>query len=415
MSACDREFTALDNKTGMDAGEIQQLIAGQESGWSLEQRFYTDPAIYQLELERILLSNWFVAGHLSQIPNEGDFVIGRMDKESAIVVRGSDGQIRAFANVCRHRGSLICLQDEGSVKRFECPYHGWMYDIDGQLVAARSMADEFDKTDFGLKPVAVEVLGGMIFICFSEQPPSLAAARKDLAAPFNLFGFDKLKLAATKKYAIAANWKLAIENYQECYHCATSHREYAKMHTLMLDLDQREHVQDKMRKRAAACGIAEMEIDFIDTFAPAGEQGYGYSRTALFEGYQTGSEDGKAVAPLLGDLTDYDGGASDFTVGPFTFMLAYSDHVVVYVFTANDAENCQCEIYWLVRHDAVEGRDYDADALTWLWDITTQEDKTIIRNNWKGVQSRYYERGPFGKMEDMEARYIDWILQELAD
>ncbi len=81
----------------MDPSEIQQLIAEQKSGWSLNQRFYTDPAVYQLELERILFSNWFVAGHLSQVPNEGDFVIGRMDKESAIVVRGRDGQIRAFA------------------------------------------------------------------------------------------------------------------------------------------------------------------------------------------------------------------------------------------------------------------------------------------------------------------------------
>ena len=82
---------------------------------------------------------------------------------------------------------------------------------------------------------------------------------------------------------------------------------------------------------------------------------------------------------------------------------------------ASDAENCQCTIYWLVRHDAVEGRDYEVDALTWLWDLTTRADKTIIGNNWKGIQSRYYESGPFATMENMEARYIDWLLQELAD
>jgi phenylpropionate dioxygenase-like ring-hydroxylating dioxygenase large terminal subunit len=397
-----------------DAASLEDLIANRKPGWSLDQRFYTDPDIYDLELRKILLQNWFVAGHVSQIPDSGDFIVSTMDKESAIIVRGSDGGVRAFANVCRHRGSLICLQESGSVRKFECPYHGWMYDIDGNLKAARAMPADFDRTQFSLKPVSVEVLAGLICICFSDSPPSLAAARKDLDEPFALFDFDHLKLAAKKTYPIPANWKLAIENYQECYHCATAHPEYARMHTLMLDPVKLERIQDKMRQRFAACGIKDIYIDCVDTFAPDGEQGYGYSRTAMFEGYKTGSRDGKAVAPLLGDLKDYDHGASDFTFGPFTFLLAYSDHVVGYVFTPVDHRNCKCEIYWLVRGDAVAGKDYDIDELTWLWDITTQADKSIIVNNWKGVQSAYYEPGPFSNMEDPEERYIDWIVRELT-
>ncbi len=186
------------------------------------------------------------------------------------------------------------------------------------------------------------------------------------------------------------------------------------MHTLMLDPPKRDRIQHKMLGRFSACGIKEMDIDYVDTAAPDGEQGYGYSRTAMFEGYKTGSRDGEAVAPLLGKLKDYDYGASDFTFGPFTFLLAYSDHVVCYVFTPVDARNCKCEIYWLVRGDAVEGKDYVTVDLTWLWDVTTDADKTIIVNNWKGVQSVYYQPGPFSKMEDLEGRYIDWIVRELA-
>lgn len=397
-----------------DAHELQKFIANRKPGWSLDQRFYTDPDIYELELQKILFRNWFLAGHVSQIPNNGDFIVGTMDKESAIIVRGSDGTVKAFANVCRHRGSLICLTDSGSVRKFECPYHGWMYDIDGNLTAARSMPDEFDKSTHGLKSVSIEILAGMIFICFSDNPPSLESAKKNLAEPFAMFGFDNLKVAAKKTYPISANWKLAIENYQECYHCATAHPEYAKMHTLMLDDAKRDRIQGKMLERFAACGLKQIEIDCIDTAAPQGEQGYGYSRTAMFEGYKTGSRDGEAVAPLLGELTDYDHGASDFSIGPFTFMLAYSDHVVCYVFTPVDALNCKCEIYWLVRDDAVATKDYDIDELTWLWDITTKADKDIIVNNWKGVQSRYYEPGPFARMEDLESIYIDWIVRELA-
>jgi Rieske 2Fe-2S family protein len=163
-----------------------------------------------------------------------------------------------------------------------------------------------------------------------------------------------------------------------------------------------------------ACGLKNFVVDYMDTKARPGEIGYGYNRRALFDGYLTGSRDGGPLAPLLGDLTDYDGGASDFSFGAFSFLLAYSDHVVCYVFAPVDHGKSRCEIYWLVRADAEEGRDYDSDELTWLWDVTTQADKTIIVNNWKGVRSRYYAPGPFSRMEEAEAIYVDWILRELA-
>lgn len=393
---------------------IADLIEAQKPGWALEQRFYTDPEIYKLELERIVMRNWLLAGHTSELPQTGDFFVTRVAHESAIVVRGSDGNIRAFANVCRHRGSLICLESRGSARKFECPYHGWMYDVDGNLTAARSMPDDFDMSTMSLNPVSIEILDGLIFICFSESPPSLAGAKRDLAEPFEMFGFESLKVAARKVYPIAANWKLAIENYQECYHCATAHPEYAKMHTLMLDPVKRDRVQDKMLQRFDACGLKEISVDLVDTLAPPGEQGYGYSRSAMFEGYKTGSRDGEPVAPLLGELRDYDSGASDFTFGPFTFLLAYSDHVVGYVFTPVDHGHCQCEIIWMVRGDAVEGRDYQVEDLTWLWDVTTHADKTIIVNNWRGINSRFYRPGPFSRMERLERRYVKWILQELG-
>ena len=341
--------------------------------------------------------------------------MSRIDQESAIVVRGSDGEVRAFANVCRHRGSLICLEASGSVRKFECPYHGWMYDIDGNLTAARSMPEGFDKSTHGLHSIPVEVIGGMIFICFGDNPPSFDSARRDLTAPLKMFGFDNLKLAAKKTYAIPANWKLAIENYQECYHCATSHADYARMHTLMLDPDRRDRIQGKMLERMESCGLQQLEIDALNTDTPGGQASYCYSRTALFEGYKTGSRNGQPVAPLLGELTGWDGGASDWVFGPFTYVLSYSDHHIIYVFSPTDARNCQCEVYWLVRGDAVEGKDYEVDELTWLWDVTTQADETIIVNNWTGVNSRYYEPGPFSKMERAEREYTEWVVRELKD
>ena len=116
---------------------------------------------------------------------------------------------------------------------------------------------------------------------------------------------------------------------------------------------------------------------------------------------------------MLGSISGYDGGQADLSFGPFSFLLAYNDHVVCYVFTPVDHKNSSCEVYWLVRGDAEEGKDYDVDELIWLWDITTASDKEIIVNNSTGVHSKYYEPGPFSGMEKMERIYIEWILAEL--
>jgi Rieske 2Fe-2S family protein len=392
---------------------LDELIASHRPGHALDQRFYTDPEIYDLEIDRVVTRNWILVGHQSELPEPGDFKVFNVANESAIIVRGSDGDLKAFANVCRHRGSLVCLQSEGNTSKFTCPYHGWMYDIDGHLIAARSMVGEFDKSDYSLNKVSLEVIHGLVLICFSDSPPGVESARRDLEEPMAIFDFENLKVVAHKSYDIDANWKLAIENYQECYHCATAHPEYALMHTLMVDNRKRGPLQTHMLDKMDACGIKNIEIDKIDLNAPPGEMGYGYSRTALFEGYLTGSRDGKPVAPLLGNISDYDGGGSDFVFGGFSFLLVYSDHAVAYVFTPTDMRNCKCDIYWMVRADAEEGKDYEVDELTWLWDITTHADKKIIVDNWKGLQSRYYKPGPFSNMENAERMWTEWILQEL--
>jgi Rieske 2Fe-2S family protein len=162
-----------------------------------------------------------------------------------------------------------------------------------------------------------------------------------------------------------------------------------------------------------AAGLEELLIDRIDTAAPAGETGYGYSRTALFDGYLTGSRDGQPLAPPLGSLTGFDGGGSDFTFGAFSFLLAYSDHVVAYVFYPLAHDRSGLDVLWLVNDTAVEGKDYDRDALTWLWHETTLEDVRIIHDNWLGVRSRFYAPGPFSGMEQAESVYVDWLLAEL--
>lgn len=397
---------------GIDA-RLAGLLARHRPGFSLAADFYTDPDVYALELERVVYRNWVLAGHVSEWRAPGDYRTVAVAAESAIVLRGTDGELRAFANVCRHRGSRICLDEGGQADALTCPYHGWRYATDGVLLNAREMPDDFDRTPYGLKPLPLSVVHGLVFVAFAEPPP-LAAAREALAEPMRWFGFEAMEVAARRRYAIPANWKLAIENYQECYHCAPAHPDYATRHTLMVAPKLRARLQAGMRTRFAAAGLRELEVDCVDTRAPAGQTGFGYSRTALFDGYLTGSREGRPVAPLLGELRDYDGGASDFTFGACNFLLAYSDHVVAYVFTPVDEHNAALTVIWLVREGAEAGRDYDEAELTWLWDHTTRQDVEIIRNNALGIVSRHYEPGPLSAMEQALAGWLDWYLAELA-
>ena len=163
--------------------------------------------------------------------------------------------------------------------------------------------------------------------------------------------------------------------------------------------------------RAAACGLSDRSVNHMYQDALAFGADFSYDRYPLIREHLTGSEDGTALAPLLGEIRDYDGGATDLQVGPVTFALMYCDHVVIYRFTPLTIDTADCDITWLVNGDAVEGEDYDKDKLIWLWDVTTHADKAIIERNQQGVNSRYYQPGPFSTMEDYTWSFLSWYLE----
>lgn len=392
---------------------IAALIARQPAGHSLDQRFYADPEVFRLDVERIFMRHWLCAGHASMVPSLGDFLVVEIASESAIIVRGEDGQLRALANVCRHRGSRICTEKSGHAKMFVCPYHAWSYGLDGSLRAARHMPPDFDASAHGLKPLHLRVAEGLIFISFAESPLSLNRAEQALRAGYGPYGWTGARVAHRELYPIAANWKLAVENYLECYHCSPAHPEYSKLHALEQPLSRIEKLDAQMRARAAALGI---DIPLSDHWAPsaAGEEAvYGF-RYPLYDGVATGSPDGKPIAPLMGRFKDYDGGATSTHLGPASFFLAYADHGVIYRFIPKTPATCAMEVAWLVRGDARAGADYELDKLTWLWKVTSEADKRIIEQNQLGVNSRYYEPGPYAPMEANTRRYVDWYLREIA-
>ncbi|MET1027550.1 MAG: aromatic ring-hydroxylating dioxygenase subunit alpha, partial [Dongiaceae bacterium] len=365
---------------------------------------------------RMIQRHWHCVGHAGSVAAVGDFFTVEIGGESVIIVRGQDNVVRALVNVCRHRGSRVCTESAGHARggSFSCPYHAWTYGLDGGLRSARQMPETFARDRHGLKQLQARVIEGLIFISFAETPLGLSHAEEALAGSARAYGWADAKVAHRATFAVSANWKLAVENYMECYHCSPAHPEFAKSHASARPAVQRELRDDGVRRRSAELGVELRDIDRWALLAAPGEEAADSVRSSLCDGYVTGSEDGRPVAPLMGQFTDYDGGITFFDVGPFSNFLAYPDHGLIYRFIPRSVDATEMEVIWLVRQDAREGIDYQLDRLTWLWTVTSIADKRIIELNQQGVNSRYYEPGPYAPMEAHTRRFVDWYLQEIG-
>jgi Rieske 2Fe-2S family protein len=394
---------------------LNNVLGTWRAGYALPGDVYRDPQLYEKEIAKIFLRAWLCVGHHSQIPASGDFFLFEIAGESVILVRDQEGRINALLNVCRHRGSRICDEAAGRTARLTCRYHGWSYGLDGSLRTAAHMREGFDRSQLGLRRLHCRVFQGLIFINFAADPAPFEDFERDMAEPLAPLQLERTKVAHRQNYPIASNWKLAVENYCECYHCAPAHPEYTVGHGRAIPPEAWECSIEQLRERAPSYGLTQIEVS--RSWLKSGGFGTdrGYERYPLLRGHKTGSRDGRPVAPLLGTITGYDGSATDLHFGPMMFGLAYSDHVVLYRFTPRGLYNTDCEITWLVNESAVEGKDYDRAALTWLWDVTTIADKKIIERNQAGVDSRFYEPGPLSKFEDFSGRFLQWYVTTMLE
>ncbi len=404
------------------AARLAEMVTRQQGkpGFAIDSYFYRSHVTYQTELEQIVYKSWIYAGHISQIPNHGDYFLFELGEDSIIVSRDDIGKVQVMHNICRHRGSRVCEEKSGNRKTYVCPYHGWVYNTDGSLMTARDMdlLEGFSCDDYGLKQVRFEVFQGMIFINLDDEAGDFRGPLEKLNTVLGAYDLANARVADARIYRVDANWKLCLENYLECYHCATSHRAYARGHTLK-ELDHKvrplnEAMWARAEKVTGIKGITAGFYDYYDAASAFGACAY-HSRYARYEGYQTGSEDGKPVAPLMGHMQGFDGGAGDFQLGPLTFMLNYPDHCVLYRFIPRGITSTDMEIVWFVNGDAEAGVDYDRDKLTWLWHRTSQEDEAIIVRNSEGVNSHFFEPGPYHpEFEAMSMKFISWYLDALG-
>jgi phenylpropionate dioxygenase-like ring-hydroxylating dioxygenase large terminal subunit len=390
-------------------------------GRSLPQRFYCDPNIFADDLRFLGDTQWLLADHASRIPRPGDFFLFNYGKESLIIVRDRKNEISAFYNVCRHRGSLICLKPSGHVSAFTCPYHAWTYDLTGRLVGASSMPSHFDKAEHSLREAHVRVEAGLIFVNLaSGEPPAFAEfieRHRPFLAPHDL---SAAKIAVQRVYPTAANWKLVVENFLECYHCKPAHATYWSVHSA-----------DKLLSLGAGAGSAsgDLAVRFATELAEwervtraaghvtgmFGDDAHsahfaGTGRMPIKKGCLTESIDGRPVAPLMGSYSDYDGGQTAVGFNPISYVLASNDHAVMFSFLPRRPLSTDVIATWLVRSDATAGKDFDEAKLLAVWDITLREDKTITENNQLGVLSKSYVPGLHSLHEKRISDFVAWYV-----
>lgn len=386
-------------------------LSARRPDHSLPSPLYNDPRALAFDLDAIFARSWLMGCMECELPKAGSYIAFTVGQWPVIVVRDKAGEIRAFHNSCRHRGSVLCPNGHGSAPKLVCPYHRWTYDLDGSLFAAGRMPEQFDKRDHGLAPIALRRVAGAVFVCLADDPPefeSFAAPFADYAGPLD---FTQLKLAATDLLVEEANWKLVMENARECYHCATGHPELAQTFP----------VQHGGHYGAGATASAETFTGEMDAagLPHASLEGswWQIARFALNPGARTISMDGEAVcAQPLTAINGGNVGSLRFATEPNMFAHATGDHL--FVFTCMPVGPHETHVYsrWYVHKDAVEGVDYDVDRLKELWLKTNAQDKALAENNQRGVLSPGYRPGPYSlEAEPLVVRFADWYCARAAE
>ncbi len=239
--------------------------------YTLPARFYTDREIYELEKDAIFARNWWYAGHKSQLAEPGSYITAQIHDQSVFIGRSESGELKAFYNVCQHRGHEL-LTGAGRTNVIVCPYHAWAYDFDGNLRAARNSENMsgFDKCEFALKPVRVEEMCGLVFVNLDADAVSLRVQARGLEDEIRHYApdVDDVVFAQRDTYAVKSNWKVMIDNFLECYHCHTAHRDFVDL----VDMDTyrsqvkgiySSHLSDAVRStESSAYAFEKGKVDF---------------------------------------------------------------------------------------------------------------------------------------------------------
>jgi glycine betaine catabolism A len=341
---------------------------------TLPARYYTDPAIFHDELERLYFGRWICVGRTERIPQPGDYFLVELAAENVIVTRSNDGAMRAFFNVCRHRGTRMCTVTEGSFEgRIACPYHGWTYGLDGALIGAPHMEQPgFSRADYPLKTVAIAEWDGHIFLNFAAEPRPLTSQLDELPERFAAWRMGELRRYRRIVYDAKANWKLILANYNECLHCPLVHPTLNRL-TDYLGADNQ-----------------PPNCNYI-----GGAMGFrGGAETMSFGGIRK-----RAYLPGLSaeqqKIVNY------YAIYPNLLLALHPDYMMVHTLWPKAVDRTEIVCEWHFHPDEMAKADFEGDDAVDFWDQANREDWGISELSQLGIASRSYRPGPYSRREEL--------------
>ncbi|MBJ7437775.1 MAG: aromatic ring-hydroxylating dioxygenase subunit alpha [Sphingopyxis sp.] len=395
----------------MDLDQLRHLIGTRRPWHSLPQQFYLDREIFEIEKKAIFERSWAMIGLEAQLDRPGAYIATKIGSTPVMVLRNKEGDIAGFYNSCRHRGAQICASGTGRVPRLVCPYHQWTYDLDGRLLVARRMGEDFDKGEHGLRPIRIETVAGCIYACLAEDAPDFTPFRAALEAALEPQGLRNAKVAHVARLEEHANWKLVVENGRECHHCAVCHPELIKAFPINMADGATFHENTAempfmARMREVGLGHAAVE----DSWWQVG-------RFPFSDGVVSYSVDGKPLADKrLCDLNGGDIGSLRWAIEPNNFCHATGDCAIMVNMDPVDVLRTDVTATWFVHKDAVEGVDYHIDRLIHVWDQTNRQDRDLAENNQRGVSGSGYVPGPYSpEAESYVNSFVDWYCTRMLE
>jgi len=334
-----------------------------ERAWSMPRAFYIDPRLLEFEKEHLFLREWVCVGRLEEVSQPGDFITFKIGDEPIVIMRGKDDKVRAFSNVCRHRGALVA-SGRGNRKHLVCPYHNWIYDTLGRLVGAPGLEEreDFDRGNCRLPEFACTLWQGFVFVSLASDPPALAprlAGLEALVAPYHM---EQMALRHLDDEVWPVNWKCLVENFMEGYHLSPLHHE--TLHRVN---------PSKLCRH----------------FAP-GEAYFGYN------------------AGFSPDLPRSQRGHPELTNEQVDNCVMYAVPPGLVVGCAGDYSSFLC-----IQPESVDrvrvkmglvffGADWPKDRIDWAVDLfqrTMAEDKAVLVQLMRGLNSRFHRPGPLARAD----------------
>jgi Rieske 2Fe-2S family protein len=363
--------------------------AYQQGAHTMPREYYVSPDVLAEERERIFARQWNCVGRTSRLARPGDYIVRTVAGESLIILRDRGAELRAFFNVCRHRGTQICSEASGQFSEtIQCPYHAWTYTTDGRLIGAPHMheVEGFDKRDFPLHAAAVAEYAGFVFVNVSDNPQPFDQHFAPMIHRLSRFGLADLEVGHSVRYEVDANWKLVFQNYSECLHCPMIHPE------LSVVLPYQSGANDLIDGRFLG--------GYMEIGAP-------HESATL-----SGRACGRPVTPGLPEADRHR--AFYYTLMPNLMLSIHPDYVNYYVLTPDGVDRTIVESEWMFSPENKGNPDFNpADAIA-FWEATNRQDWDIVARSQKGIGSRRYTPGPYSPRESMPAAWDREYLRMMA-